>query len=128
MVGDSTRSYLYGEVGNGANATRMMHDGRHKLIYYPVGNRAHLFDLEKDPDEMEDLIGQPAYSAVETDLRDKLAKQFYGGDEAWVKDGQYIGLPDRTYEPGPNRGLTGQRGSHWPVPPQTGGGGVLSLT
>ena len=32
------------------------------------------------------------------------------------------------YEPGPNRGLTGQRGSHWPVPPQTGEGGVLRLS
>lgn len=105
-----------------------MHDGRHKLIYYPVGNRAQLFDLEKDPNELEDLVGQSTHSGVEADLRQRLAEELYGGDEAWVKDGHYVGLPDKAYEPSPNRGLTGQRGSHWPVPPQTGEGGVLSLT
>ena len=128
MVEDNKRSYLYGECGNGPTATRMIHDGGHKLIYYPVGNRAHLFDLEKDPNELEDLVGQSTYSGVEADLRQRLAEELYGGDEAWVKDGHYVGLPDRAYEPGPNRGLTGQRGSHWPVPPQTGEGGILSLT
>lgn len=128
MVRSQTRNRLYGEVGNGPTATRMMHDGRHKLIYYPVGNRAQLFDLEKDPQELTDLIGASAYADVEASLRASLAAEFYGGDEDWVQDGSWVGLPDREYVPGPNRGLTGQRGSHWPVPPQSGQGGVLSLT
>ena len=128
MVSDEHRAHLYGECGNGTNATRMMHNGRHKLIYYPVGNRAQLFDLEKDPDEMEDLIGQEEYARVEQDLRQRLAAELYDGDEAWIQNGKWIGLPDKDYVPGPNRGLTGQRGSHWPVPPQTGLGGVLPLS
>ncbi|MBK34726.1 MAG: arylsulfatase [Gemmatimonadetes bacterium] len=128
MVGENTRPYLYGEVGNGATATRMMHDGRHKLIYYPVGNCAQLFDLENDPNELTDLIGQPAYSGVEDDLKQRLSEELYGGDEAWVQEGHFVGLPDQAYTPGPNRGLTGQRGSHWPVPPQTGEGDVLKLS
>ena len=33
----------------------MLHDGRYKLIYYPVGNRVQLFDLETDPEEFTDL-------------------------------------------------------------------------
>ena len=65
---------------------------------------------------------------VEQRLKDLLAQELYGGDEDWVKEGEWVGLPDREYVPGPNRGLTGQRGSHWPVPPQTGQGGILSLT
>ena len=30
----------------GDDAARMVHDGRHKLIYYPAGNCSQLFDLE----------------------------------------------------------------------------------
>jgi arylsulfatase A-like enzyme len=53
MVSEGPRPYLYGECGNGPAATRMLHDGRHKLIYYPVGNRTQLFDLDDDPKEDE---------------------------------------------------------------------------
>jgi arylsulfatase A-like enzyme len=128
MVGEETRQHLYGECGNGHTTTRMIHDGRHKLIYYPVGNRAQLFDLEEDPKEINELKGQSSHARVEHHLRDLLAQELYGGDEEWVKNGEWIGLPDRKYVPSPNRGLSGQRGSHWPVPPQTGGGSILSLT
>ncbi|HAA75096.1 TPA: hypothetical protein DCE37_08260, partial [Candidatus Latescibacteria bacterium] len=69
-----------------------------------------------------------SHARVEQRLRELLAQELYGGDEEWVKYGEWVGLPDQDYEPTPNRGLTGQRGSHWPVPPQTGMGGVLSLT
>ncbi len=46
-----------------------------------------------------------------------LIGELYGGDEAWVQDGKLVGTPDREYRPGPNRGLSGQRGIHWPPPP-----------
>ena len=87
-----------------------------------------MFDLENDPNELTDLIGQPAYSSVEDDLKQRLSEELYGGDEAWVQEGHFGGLPDQAYTPGPNRGLTGQRGSHGPVPPQTGEGDVLKLS
>jgi hypothetical protein len=48
-----------------------------------------------------------------------LAEQLYGGDEAWVRDGQLVGLPARRFMPGPNKGLSSQRGDHWPPPPKT---------
>jgi arylsulfatase len=50
-------------------------------------------------------------------LTAQLIGEFYGGDLAWVKDGALVGLPDRTYVPRPDRGLSGQRGIHWPPPP-----------
>ena len=40
LVGEERRSFLYGELYDDAFATRMAHDGRHKLVYYPTGNRA----------------------------------------------------------------------------------------
>ena len=121
MVGGERRRYLYGEWGEGPNANRMIRAGRHKLIYYPVGNRVQLFDLESDPGELEDLAGSEDHAGIQTPgLSGQLAGELYGGDEAWV-DGRLVGLPDRQWAPSPNRNLSGQRGLHFPPPPQTGG-------
>ena len=65
MVGEERRSSLYGECGEGTNATRMIHAGRHKLIYYPVGNRVQLFDIASDPSELNDLAGSPDHAAIQ---------------------------------------------------------------
>lgn len=110
MVADEPRETLYGEVGEGRNATRMLHDGRYKLIYYPVGNRVQLFDLDTDPGEFTDL------SQTEGDvcmrLQRLLIEELYGSDMAWIVDGTLVGLPDEDVSPSPNRGLSGQRGGH----------------
>ncbi|MBT5872153.1 MAG: sulfatase-like hydrolase/transferase [Candidatus Latescibacteria bacterium] len=116
MVAGEGRSYLYGETGEDGQASRMMHDGRYKLIYYPVGNRVHLFDLVDDPAERYDLSGSREHNEIRGRLSRKLMDQLYGGDEAWIKDGMLAGLPDQDYLPTPNRGLSGQRGTHNPMP------------
>ena len=118
MVGEERRSYLYGECGEGVSATRMVHSGRHKLIYYPVGNRVQLFDLESDPSELNDLASSPDHAAIQAQLSERLVGELYGSDEAWVQDDQLVGLPDQQWAPRPNRNLSGQRGQHYPVPPQ----------
>jgi len=114
MVGDGRREHLYGEWGEGADMSRMIHDGRHKLIYYPTGNRAQLFDLVDDPQELSDLSASREHAETVDNLKEVLISELYGDDTEWVEDGRLIGLPDRAYEPAPNRGLPGQRGSHWP--------------
>ena len=119
MVGDARREYLYGEVGEGDHATRMIRQGRHKLIYYPVGNRRQLFDVEADPFELRDLSGEAAHEGLLCELTEKLAGELYGGDEEWYVDGALAGRPNRRFKPGPNRGLSSQRGHHWPPPPKT---------
>ena len=116
MLGER-REYFYGEHGEGKRANRMVHDGRHKLIYYPAGNRAQLFDLKEDPDELTDLSGSTDYASVRQRLEELLIGELYGGDEGWVEDGKLVGLADEEFEPGPNPGLSGQRGGHWPPPP-----------
>ena len=112
MVGESSRSHLYGEMGEGATATRMIHDGRHKLIYYPVGNRRQLFDLEEDPQELTNLSDDPAYAGRLGELEQILVAQMYGGDTAWIAGDQLVGTDDIEWTPSPNRGLSGQRGLH----------------
>ncbi len=120
MVGGEKRERLYGECSEGAQATRMIHDGRFKLIYYASGNYRQLFDLQADPRELIDLAPNLEYADVLEQLTNHLIRELYGGDENWVQDGALVGLPDRDYNPSPNCALSGQRGLHWPPPPSAG--------
>ena len=119
MVGDQNRDWFYGEVGEDDRATRMIHDGRYKLIYYPVGNHSQLFDLQTDPHELNDLSTSAEHADIRARLTDMLISQLYGGDEDWVEGGRLIGMPDKDFIPGPNRGLSSQRGHRWPPPART---------
>lgn len=115
MVTGERRAHLYGELGEGDGSfiTRMVHDGRHKLIYYPIGNQRQLFDLVSDPDECVDLAGSADHAGIERALVAELVEQLYGDDRAWVRDGDLIGVADRaTPERPTNRALSGQRGLH----------------
>jgi arylsulfatase A-like enzyme len=47
---------------------RSVRTKRHKLIFYAQINRYQLFDLEKDPWEMHDLIDDAAYQTVRADM------------------------------------------------------------
>ncbi|MEZ4561078.1 MAG: DUF4976 domain-containing protein, partial [Caldilineaceae bacterium] len=125
MVGDARRSYLYGEIGEDASATRMIRQGDYKLIYYPVGNHTQLFDVAHDPQELTDLADSPEHATVRADLTARLVDELYGSDLAWLDDGALVGLPDRAYTPRGNRGLSGNRGIHWPPPPLDQSGRVV---
>ncbi|GIW82693.1 MAG: arylsulfatase [Gemmatales bacterium] len=117
MVGETKRPFLYGEYGEAEEATRMIHDGRYKLIYYAAGNRLQLFDLENDPCELQDLIDSADHRHVRERLTAQLVAEFYGSDLDWLRDGQLVGLPAPVGPAPPNRDLALQRGSHWPPPP-----------
>ncbi len=114
MVGERKREYLFGEIGEGAGSTRMIHDGRHKLIYYAVGNVVQLFDLQADPEERQDLADDPGCAQIRASLTQQLIGELNGGDEQWAQGGQLIGLPAQEFKESSNRGLSGQRGTHWP--------------
>lgn len=107
--------YIFGEIGEGAGATRMAHDGRYKLIYYAGSNRVQLFDLETDPHEQFDLAQLEQYQDKRRELEQYLISQLHGGDEAWVQEGSLCGSGIQPKEPRPNFALNGQRGLHWPM-------------
>ncbi|MEM7695429.1 MAG: sulfatase-like hydrolase/transferase [Pseudomonadota bacterium] len=117
MVGEPRRGTLYGEALEGQKAMRMLHDGRHKLIWYPAGGRVQLFDLETDALECHDRADDPAYSAIRTRLEKGLAAELYGEDVGLAKDGRLSGRPAQKWAAPPNRNLSGQRGLHYPQPP-----------
>ncbi|MFC1526254.1 sulfatase-like hydrolase/transferase [Candidatus Latescibacterota bacterium] len=110
LIGNEKRDHLYGEHGEGAAAMRMIRKGQHKLIYYAMGSRVQLFDLETDPRECRDLADEPGSAAVRQELEQLLISEMYGDDLDWVKDGKLVGLPDPGYEAIGNRALRGQRG------------------
>ncbi len=53
---------------------RMVRRGRWKLIWYPRADREQLFDLERDPHEMDDLCERPEQQATRTELRGQLKR------------------------------------------------------
>jgi choline-sulfatase len=53
------------------NASYMLREGASKLVYH-VGMPAQLFDLEQDPDELQDRAADPAYRALRERLEGRL--------------------------------------------------------
>jgi hypothetical protein len=119
MTGTQRRDHLYAEALEGVKATRMIVEGPHKLIWYPAGNVIQLFDLARDPRELEDRSSDPAYRLVRERLEERLAAELYGEDEAYLRNGSLVGCAAPEVAPAPNRGLSGQRGLHYPQPPVT---------
>ncbi len=120
-VGSTRRDFLYGEEAEGMNATRMIHDGRYKLIYYASGNCFQLFDIDNDSQELIDLSEDENYTSKFEELKEKLLENLYGTDKEWVdKKNDLKGLPPQEYVYKPIPGLFGQRGSHWPPQPHSG--------
>jgi arylsulfatase len=120
MVGEMRRDVLTAACRDDAAATRMSTDGRHKLIWYPTGNVIQLFDLAEDPGEMRDRAADPALAGTRARLEAALVEDAWGVDLDWISDGRLVGTPDRVSHSQPNRGLSGQRGHHFPPPPQAG--------
>lgn len=111
--------HIYGESHLGVRASRMVRDRRHKLIWYPAGNAFQLFDLDADPLEQHDLAGDPAQAPVIARLKALLRSRLYGEDLELVEGETFIGLPAPEVTVPDNRGLSGQRGLHYPPVPRS---------
>jgi arylsulfatase len=117
MVAEPRRKFLYAECREERSATRMLHDGRHKLIWYPAGNRLQLFDLDQDPNEMEDLGASADHRPLRDRLEAEMISRLYGDDLAWVRDDRLAGFDPGPFRAKANRALAGQRGVQYPQPP-----------
>lgn len=117
LVGDALRETLYCEALEDQSATRMVTDGRWKLIWYPAGNHLQLFDGAADPDERNDLAADPAHAGTRDRLAARLRRELYGVDLDWIDGDRLVGFPADAPAQAANRGLSGQRGLHYPQPP-----------
>jgi choline-sulfatase len=75
----------FSELGGGRDEapSRMIRRGRWKLYKYHDETPAALFDIEDDPDEMNDLGGDPGHEALRKEL---LARLYEGWDPAFVRE------------------------------------------
>ena len=118
MTGERRRDILYGECKEDRLATRMAHDGRHKLIWYPAGNVVQLlFDLQADPRECRDLSEAAQYALIRQRLEQALVERAWGVDRDWISAGRLTGFPAPPPPPRADRQFGGQRGLHYPQPP-----------
>lgn len=119
MHGPMRRETLYGEVLENNSASRMMHDGRYKLLWYPAGNIVQLFDLETDPHELTDISQLHDHAETRARLESALATACNGKDvdDGWVNDSRLVGYDPGPYVPKPDRSFSAQRGMHYPQPP-----------
>lgn len=68
------------------NLQRMVRTDRYKLVLYLKNNVVRLYDLKKDPHEMNDLAGKAKYRKIADELFGiLLSKQLEVGDEVDVK-------------------------------------------
>lgn len=125
MLGGQGRPFLYGECLEDGKATRMVREGPHKLIWYPAGNRLFLFDLANDPAESRNLADDAAHADTRKRLEKTLVSQLYGADLDWIEDGRLTGFAAPDLPQLDNRGLSGQRGLHYPTPPFDAKGKVV---
>jgi len=67
---------FYNEIyGAYRDLQRMVRTEKYKLIIYPEAGKIRLFDIEKDPDEINDLADQQKYENVISELAEKLKRQ-----------------------------------------------------
>ena len=110
VFSSNSHKYLFGEINEVPSATRMIHDGRFKLIYYPVGNYFQLFDLNNDPEEQINLVHQEEFFGKFRELEKILIQNLNSGDEKWVHNDVLEGLEDRDFSPNINLRIGNQRG------------------
>lgn len=114
LVSGDKHEYIFGEITEGTRATRMITDGRYKLIYYPCGNIVHLFDMDVDKEEKNNLASDSAYSDLMKKLTSVLIFNLHSGDEEWVENGVLRGFNPPTDVDTVDFGMHNQRGTHWP--------------
>lgn len=68
---------------------RMVRTTQHKLIFYPTVPKVLLYDLEKDPFEMTDVSGDPAYCIIRQEMIGRLKEE-----QSKVGDTLKLSIPD----------------------------------
>ena len=80
-----------------------------------VSNQVQLFDLEEDPEELVDIAGRAEAAGLRSEMEARLIDQLSGEDREWVLAGRLVGLPFEPSVRNGNKGLSTQRGIHWPL-------------
>lgn len=83
---------ICGECGNGTdkNSTAFATDGKYKYIYYSVGGKEQLFDIENDEDDLKNLIGNSEYEQFKQPLKNELKNYLGSFCSEMVKNREFV--------------------------------------
>lgn len=87
------RTSFHGEHSLGEDSSQYIMTDRWKFIWFPVRDEYQLFDMVRDPDEMENLIEQKKYAPVIKELKQKLTEILIGREEGFVHNGELTQIP-----------------------------------
>lgn len=90
------RNLIHGNYTKGPNtadANHMITDGHMKYIWYNEGDIEQLFDLQKDPRELENLARNPEYQELTAQWRRKLIAVLEEEDSFDVRNGELVDIP-----------------------------------
>ncbi|WP_077328675.1 arylsulfatase [Virgibacillus siamensis] len=92
------RAYIHGEHAYGADSYHYITNGKAKYIWFSQTGKEQFFDLEEDPDELNNQADNPEYSERIVYWRKKLITELVGREEGYT-DGQKLiaGREPRTY-------------------------------
>lgn len=110
-TGESWREHLHGEMsvcggasdyGGCATGMQFLTDGRWKFIWEPGPGHTYLFDLDADPQELQNLAGCTEHTVVEEKFRNALIHHLDGREEGFVRDGalHVLGNETSTFQTG----------------------------
>ncbi len=83
-------------------------DGKMKYIWYMEDQCEQLFDLEKDPMELKNIVHDPAYAAIKEELKQDLINSEHSKKLGHSKDGKLATIPPL------NDGERHRRAHPWP--------------
>ena len=101
------RQYLEAGGGSGRDYVAIT-DGRWKYMYYIEGPAEQLFDIQTDPQERDNLAGQPAHAAQQARLCDELLRRQTARKSECVRDGKFVSVPPM------GDSVTDRRNAAWP--------------
>lgn len=103
------REYIHGEcseIPTVSSGVQYLTDGRRKYLWWPGLGREQYFDLEKDPNELHDVAGDPTYAQEIRLWRSRLVRELNGRPEGFTDGTTLLKLagPTPTVLPGPRNG------------------------
>ncbi|QIH77130.1 arylsulfatase [Macrococcoides canis] len=84
------RNEFHGEHALGEDSSQYIMTDQYKLIWFPVKDEYQLFDIQNDPDEMNNLYDVSKYQPIVIDLTKKLITYLKDRPEGFVKDDKLI--------------------------------------
>lgn len=83
------REYIHGEHAHGAMSYHYTTDGKRKYIWYSQSGDEQFFDLEQDPNELQNLIGEDEYVDEIAVWRNRVVEELTGREEGYT-DGERL--------------------------------------